>query len=236
MFFLNSKVFCLIFLGISFGNADNSCGQKPLQQGNVLERETAQNEWPWLASLFAVPTNKFFCAGTIISANRVLTAANCIQEKEESETRKPTDIVVHLGKHNLSDTNEVDAQTFNPTRFIVHPDWDVTSERWEADIAILESDTAIQFSAKISAVCLWTDDKESETQVGIIVGWGAKEEADEGFGDFPRQLEVKRMRDIKCVLQYPSFIEIISDQDRTFCAKGVIENTGPCAGDAGKNH
>lgn len=37
---------------------------------------TARGEWPFLAALFYTETEKFFCTGTLITQNHVLTSEN----------------------------------------------------------------------------------------------------------------------------------------------------------------
>lgn len=38
--------------------------------------ETSRGDWPFMASLFEVETQKFFCGGTLISQKHVLTGNN----------------------------------------------------------------------------------------------------------------------------------------------------------------
>lgn len=232
---LHSKILLLsVLLGLSSGNStrEHSCGVKVTAAGLVVNGvETRPNDWPWLASLMKLPARRFFCGGSIISENRVITAAHCIHNKRGLIFKKADEVVVFLGRHNLY-RDEDEARVFWPREILIHPDWKTHDVRCDADLAVLISDKAIQFTSKIFPVCLWTFPIDNEHVEGTVVGWGASENTKRtGFENTPRQVQVKRVPSVKC---YEDFYKIAAiSSNRTFCAGGVKQNSGPCTGDSG---
>lgn len=71
-----------------------------------------RNNWPWLAAFVYTSKDpaingKFFCGATLLSMKSVITAAHCMQEKHTETRMNPSDVEVHLGRHNLSDDSEI---------------------------------------------------------------------------------------------------------------------------------
>lgn len=214
-----------------------SCGRKGLASGLVVGGTASKkNEWPWIAALFYSINQSFFCGGTVISENHVLTAAHCIQQKMVNNLKaalRPDEFVVFLGKHNLSLNFERGSEHFYPTEIFVHPQWNIHSERYDADIALIYSETKIRLSTKISTVCLWAQSSDDSVNFeGTVVGWGRATTGSTGYEDVPRQVQIVKVPSQKCYEEYHLFAAISSH--RTFCGSGVEINSGPCTGDSGK--
>lgn len=218
----------LVKLAYSIRSDEYKCGQK-LKSSVSSATGTSANEWPWLVSLHFLPSKEYFCGGTIVSEYHVLTAAHCVDHKGEGRL-DPDQILVYLGKHNLSSSDET-YEWFHPYQILVHPDWEDSGNRFDADIAILIVAVPIPFSKTIAPVCLWTELAEEEDYTGTVVGWGE-------FGslkkpDVPHQLQVQRVTSAKCYEDFHIIASIASS--RTFCAGAVTENNVPCTGFSGSS-
>lgn len=82
-------------------------------------------------------------------------------------------------------------------------------------------------------MCLWpVKSNENDNDEGTVVGWGVSEDSEGGMHEnIPRQVQVKRAESQKCYEDYHLFATISSP--RTFCARGVKNDSGPCTGDSG---
>lgn len=198
--------------------------------------ESNQNEWPWLCSLVYKSEDKngeFFCSATLISLKIVITAAHCIQDKGHEKRLSPNDFEVQLGRHNLSDKNELkrNATVLGPIIVIaMHPDWvptDHENYRYDADIALLISERDTEYSHFIKPICL--PDHDIQNVNGTTVGWGFTSDDEEDVEDTPRQAQVERVSQGNCFQEEHELEEIASE--RTFCVKGV--DGEPCIGDSG---
>lgn len=219
-YLLNFLIFTQIFNALIVSSESFKCGVK--LKSSVDGTEILRNEWPWLVSLYKTPPNEFICGGSIVSQHHVLTAAHCVTRKKRSKILHPSRVLVYLGRHNLSATE--DCEWFHPHEILVHPDWESGGKLYDADLAILVSGFPIPFSDKISPVCLWTEIGEDEDNIGTVVGYGDR-------NDVPRQFQVQRVPSARCYEDFNMISSLASS--RTFCAGGVVKDFDPCSGDSG---
>lgn len=141
------------------------------------------------------------------------TAAHCIHNKKDTVRKKAADILIFLGKHNLNAWNEKGFVQAKVSDVIVHHDWNVMSDRYDADIAILVLEHTVEFTEFIRPICLPTDAIES-VQTGYIAGWGNNMNQVIN-AEAPKYISVPLVSDGDCLREF-AFSEITSN--RTFCA------------------
>lgn len=73
----------------------------------------------------------------------------------------------------------------SPLKIIVHDEWDLTDERFDADIALLIT-KEVPFTRFIKPICIWADSSVARAKAGFIAGWGRSEI--EGFHQGSRKL------------------------------------------------
>jgi hypothetical protein len=113
-----------------------------------------------------------------------------------------------------------------PKDIEIHPDWDILSNRYDADIGIIHLDE-IKLSDKIHPVCVWQN-AAAETQFvnknGIVVGYGTYQADIRKNSDVPQKIAVPIVANNHCYLE--SDLSYIAS-NRTFCA-GARDLSGPC--------
>lgn len=225
-------ILVLIVVDNSKCQSVNNCGTSGrstglIVLGNLIER----GQWPWLGALYSTITadKKFICGSTLISGNLIVTAAHCIQNKDQKIPRAPNEIVIYLGKYNLDEEFERGSIPVYPSDIRIHPDWKYYTSRYDADIAIIIIDTPVQQSQYIFPACLWNENEEPSNNKGIVVGWGKTDIGLNQYESKPRQVQIKMVKNDDCIYTDPKFATISSN--RTFCAGG--DAAGPCTGDSG---
>ncbi|KAG7251856.1 hypothetical protein CRUP_014287, partial [Coryphaenoides rupestris] len=98
--------------------------------------DVRKHSWPWQVSLQYRSGSNFYHTGC-------MTAAHCIG----SRTYR-----VYLGKHYLTNNNEVGALAISPAKIIVHENWD--SSRIRNDIALIKLPSPVATSDSIMPACL----------------------------------------------------------------------------------
>ena len=228
------KIFLVLYLTTgSLVKAQNSCGIAGESTPFILYgSDSKQGSWPWIAAIFKARSNSFICGGTLITTNVVITAAHCVHPKSNTERTQvlhPTEVVVKLGKHDLSLENEIGSVPKYPIDIIVHPGWKTLGEKYDSDIAIIIFESKVEITSKIAPICLWSGNSEPNVEKGTVVGWG-KSESGTSHENTPKELEVSIRSNEECFLRDPRFAAISSTN--TFCA-GKDGLSGPCTGDSG---
>lgn len=158
-----------------------------------------------------------------------LKAAHCIRDKGQIRERRPIDVVVKLGRYDLSQSYEQRGIIAHPLDITIHPNWNTSAQDYDSDIAVIKLSTPVAFNDVIHPICIWHGNEPPVVNSGYIVGYG-KSENKTPHELIPRELDIQIITNEKCFLKSPRFSYISSEN--TFCA-GKDEFSAPCRGDSG---
>jgi len=143
-------------------------------------------EWPWQIRIHYSKDNSFFCGGSVINKEWVITAAHCVEDLDTA-----SDIRIVLGEHNTVTTlepyNHVDRMV---SRIKLHPFYHAKIDhKWtEFDLALVKFDRPIQYTPNIIPVCLPDKDYDFGGQDAWATGFGDTDPDSEDEDDFPARL------------------------------------------------
>ncbi|TFJ97864.1 glyceraldehyde 3-phosphate dehydrogenase 2-like [Platysternon megacephalum] len=141
------------------------CGKQLVSlSGRILNGQDAKaGAWPWQVSVQRHGSH--ICGGSLISERWVVSAAHCFNPSVANSAYR-----VQLGEKRI--VSETPTQTFSSVkRVIPHPNYN--SSTFLADIALVELEKPIAFTASISPVCLL--DASVRVPAGDtcwVTGWG----------------------------------------------------------------
>ncbi len=155
----------------------------------------------------------------------MLFAAHCVESKKSVFTTQP-EFSIFLFQNNLYE----DGPDYHVSEIIVHPDWDVLTKPYEADIAIAILKEPVEFSSKVTNICLNSPTKPVDDnfigQNAVVAGWGHTEESFKTVADL-RAVTVPIVDRNECK-ESPVLRDIYSDT--LFCAGSTEQKVGPCKG------
>ncbi|XP_043217203.1 venom protease-like [Amphibalanus amphitrite] len=212
---------------------DFAPGMGPTLIPTVVGGEDVQPElgrWPWIALLGERldGQRRWTCGGTLISARTVLTAAHCVVG------RRPSDLTVRLGEHDLSRTNDGRHVDVSVARITIHPGY-VGKQN---DIALLQLSRPVTFSRRIQPVCLPAVDASHTGKTADLAGWGYTEFNGEG-SQVLQEVELVVLDEQQCEQRYRSVPGFEDDfpggfQGTKLCANGADGTSrDACRGDSG---
>merc|ERR1711976_256454 len=140
--------------------------------------EATPHQFPWQVGLFF---DGYFCCGSIISEEYILTAAHCADGVFHHE--------VVIGAHEIRDPNNKIIDAYSPT---VHPDWD--SYNLANDLSILKLDTPIDFATEpnVGPNCLASSGDYTD-QMSLVSGWGRPSDSSSGISPVLRYVDDRRV-------------------------------------------
>jgi secreted trypsin-like serine protease len=177
---------------------------------------------PWQVALLGTwwgATNNydaFFCGGSIVHREWILTAAHCVEGLD------PFDIRVLAGTATLSKTNLTGSTV---SRILIHEGYD---GRFANDIALIQLSSPLTLSASVSIIPLASEVSSSGT-TGQITGWGQTDKLSNREPSTLQKASVQIFSDAYCQSGYGS--DFISAQ--MLCAADASFTKDTCFGDSG---
>uniref|UniRef100_H0XV05 Ovochymase 1 n=1 Tax=Otolemur garnettii TaxID=30611 RepID=H0XV05_OTOGA len=145
------------------------CGIPPFSP-QWLSRRIAGGEeacphcWPWQVGLRFLGDHQ--CGGAIISPTWVLTAAHCVQSKDN-----PLSWTIIAGDHDRT-LKESTEQVRRAKHIIVHEDFNILS--YDSDIALVQLSSPLEYNAAVRPVCLpHGPEPLFSLEICAVTGWGS---------------------------------------------------------------
>merc|ERR1712025_107705 len=140
--------------------------------------EAQENQWPWQVALFI--DNAWFCGGSIISENYVMTAAHCADGASYFD--------IMAGAHNVrasSEPHRVEITSYNGW---THPQRNHNT--LANDIALIELPSPISFNDYIKPSCMpMAGDTADVGEMVTCTGWGKPSDSAGGISPVLRMVE-----------------------------------------------
>merc|ERR1712127_476406 len=161
------------------GNPKAACGiQGPLAGERIVGGvEAAEHAWPWQVALFI--DDAWFCGGSIISENYVLTAAHCADGAGYFD--------VMAGAHNVRESSEPNRVEITSYNGWTHPEWN--TQDLSSDLALIELPSPMPMNDYISASCLpAAGETPSVGSMVTVTGWGKPSDSAGGISPALREV------------------------------------------------
>merc|ERR1711935_833640 len=155
-----------------------TCGiEGPAVDRIVGGHEAMEHQWPWQVALFI--DDAWFCGGSIISENYVLTAAHCADGAGYFD--------VMAGAHNVRESSEPNRVEITSYNGWTHPEWN--SNDLSSDLALVELPSPMPMNDYISASCLPSaGETPSVGSMVTVTGWGKPSDSAGGISPVLREV------------------------------------------------
>jgi secreted trypsin-like serine protease len=174
-------------------------------------------DYPYVVALTTKVGNQF-CGGTLVAANKVVTAAHCTQGDS------PADDLVVAGRTKLSSGEGTVAKV---TKIWVHPQFSAATSGY--DVSVLTLDRKLKYRALPLASSADGDLYRPGTQ-STVLGWGLTEEGGDP-SDTLKRATVPLTTDAYCANAYPQPNGF--DSTAMVCAGFPKGGVDTCQGDSG---
>lgn len=178
--------------------------------------EATPHEFPFIVALRI--DDAYFCGGSIISADVVLTAAHCLDGAKS--------VKVIAGAHDQSNDDEQTQVVMISTDLAVHEGWNAITV--DNDIAYARLPSPLEFNGNIAAIALATEEPAVGDDV-TAAGWGKTK-------DGILQGVSKTLNKVTVPVGSDSDAEFIYGDSISWETKICIDTTGgrgTCQGDSG---
>ncbi|XP_037784049.1 LOW QUALITY PROTEIN: venom protease-like [Penaeus monodon] len=189
--------------------------------------------WPWMALLGELDSTKtpdWFCAGSLINDQWILTAAHCL------DSRTPD--IVRLGEHDYENPSETNHEDYGISQMVVYPHY--IPEQAYHDLALIKLNKKVQIKDFIRPVCLpWNQRSPSHllNSEVTVTGWGQTQSGGHRSSTL-QEVQVKVFPSSTCHSQYKelAFFNRVWPSGiagETMCAGTTAGGKDACQGDSG---
>lgn len=146
---------------------------------------------------------------------------------------EPQDVLTYLGRFDLNNSFEAGSKVSAVEEITIHEDWNSTSWKFDADIAIVTLTDSTKLSNIMRTVCLPQASFNEVSGIGTVMGWGRsdKSESNDDHELTLAKVKIPAVNASHCYLTFPRLAEHSSN--RMFCGGYVDEGKAPCTGDSG---
>ncbi|XP_052496568.1 ovochymase-1 [Budorcas taxicolor] len=175
------------------------CGIPPFSPQWLSRRiaggvEACPHCWPWQVGLRFLGNHH--CGGAIINSIWILTAAHCVQSKNN-----PLFWTIVAGDHDRT-LKESTEQVRRAKHIVMHEDFDTLS--YDSDIALIQLSSALEFSSVVRPVCLpHSLEPLFSSDICVVTGWGSVSK-DGGLASRLQQIQVPVLEREVCERTYYS--------------------------------
>ncbi|CAH1636891.1 unnamed protein product [Spodoptera littoralis] len=196
-------------------------------ENRIIGGEIAFNSYPFFAGLVISiygTSNKSICGSSLLSSNRLVTAAHC----DHDGSKSAYEFEVVLGSNQMF----IGGEHFVTNEIVVHPYYD--HQHFTNDIAILYLHQNVVFTSTVKPIRLPNDGELTNTFVGcsaIAVGFGKTSTYQEHARNVLSHVKLQVIDNAECVRFY-NFNEVTAN---TICTSGIgmAGPVGTCNGDSG---
>jgi len=176
--------------------------------------EVIPHSFPHQVAMFI--DGSFFCGGSLISENIVITAAHCMYGAYS--------VIMYMASHDIIHGNDAEVERTSKD-FAVHEDYDPMT--LTNDIAYIRFHP-IEFNADIQPIQLSDSDGSDPTtgQIAKAIGWGKDADDADWISTVLREVDIPIMDHLDCNAAYGAV------PDNTICTDGS-GGKGVCGGDSG---
>ncbi|XP_044797237.2 ovochymase-1 isoform X6 [Bubalus bubalis] len=175
------------------------CGIPPFSPQWLSRRiaggvEACPHCWPWQVGLRFLGNHQ--CGGAIINSIWILTAAHCVQSKNN-----PLFWTIVAGDHDRT-LKESTEQVRRAKHIVMHEDFDSLS--YDSDIALIQLSSALEFNSVVRPVCLpHSLEPLFSSEICVVTGWGSASK-DGGLASRLQQIQVPVLEREVCERTYYS--------------------------------
>ncbi|XP_027143408.1 chymotrypsin-like protease CTRL-1 [Larimichthys crocea] len=208
----------VIFLFEGCCSQPPTCGVAPGNLRIVGGHDAAPGSWPWQVSLNE-DGGSYFCSGSLINKDWVLTAAHCVASSFGS-------VKAFLGRQSQSGPNPNEVSR-NINQIVLHPSYNPLLNDKDNDIALLRMESSVNFTLYIRPVCLAAEGSTFHTGISSwVAGWGRNSTG--FYSNILQEVNVPVVGNNECRCSYPQILT-----ENMLCAGLKDGGEDACQGDSG---
>jgi plasma kallikrein len=196
-----------------------------------IASESQFGEFPWVAAIMEKTDYdedyKYFCSGSLIHPQVVLTAAHCIRKKNLNN------IKVRLGEWDTQTTTEILPHQEREIQSVdINPYFN--ENNLQNDFALIVLTQPVHLEAHINTICLPPKHANFNDDKCIVAGWGKDNFNSQSYRANLKRVEVPVVSSIECqdMLRKTSLGERFK-LDQSFTCAGGQKDIDACQGDGG---